>query len=157
MNLRNNMSTSKLFYDNFPLSIRFKISSSIKYLVFLILLFFVFGCSGSDSDLINSEDTVPEKTIKDELLSIAFVKCTQEGGDSMKLLEAYIFVDKLFSKSSGDSSIRDRITYRKSDAKTCRENLLIYPATNCDFKPFDFNNYISDKAFCNLEPTSYFN
>ncbi|MCC5814119.1 MAG: hypothetical protein JJT78_05130 [Leptospira sp.] len=146
----------RIFYF-YPESLEYtRLVSIFKFYSLYIAILFYSGCSNAIVDTFSADDAVPEKTIREELFAIAAVKCIETGGDSLKLLEAYIFVDKQFSKSSGSQSQRDRITYKKKDAENCRNNLLIYPVEKCDFKPFDFYNYLADKAFCKLEPTSFF-
>lgn len=126
-----------------------------KSIVFISLLF-ALQCTNTSVATFSANDVVDEKTIREELLTIAFLRCLETGGDNQKLLEAYIFVEKQFSKSSGTRSQRDRITYLKKDANNCRNNLLLFPVDKCDFKPFDFWNFILDKGLCKLEPVSFF-
>lgn len=125
------------------------------FILYTIIFLFIH-CGSAVVDTFSSEDSVSEKSVREELFAIAVVKCLETGGGSDKLLETFIFVDKQFSKSSGSRSERDSITYNKKDAEKCRNNLLIYPVEKCDFKPFDFANYITDKSLCKLEPTSFF-
>ncbi len=117
---------------------------------------FFLQCTGTSIDSFSSESITYEKKIREELTTVVLIRCIETGGDNTKLLESFIFVDKLFSKSSGSRSQRDRITYKKEDAENCRNNLLLFQIEKCDFKPFDFWNYILDKQLCNLEPVSFF-
>lgn len=120
--------------------------------IFFLLLSY---CGTAEVDTFSSGDLTSEKTIKDELIAIAFAKCLETGGSDLKLLETYIFVDKLFSKSSGSQSQRDRTTYKKKEAENCRNNLILFSVEKCDFKPFDIANFLSDKKLCKLEPSSF--
>lgn len=136
--------------------------SFVKYLdnfgavLLLLAILLPFGnCTNAVVDTFDSSNVISEKQAKEELLAIAFAKCIETGGDSLKLLEAYIFVDKQFSKSSGTTSQRERITYKKTEAENCRNNLLLYQVEKCDFKPFDFWNAVLDKQLCKLDPTSF--
>lgn len=123
----------------------------------LLLFFFLsLNCTNEMNSSFNSGDTIQEGKARPELFTVAFLRCVETGGSSTKALEVYVIVDKLFSKSAGSQSQRDSITYKKTDFENCRNNLLIYPIVECDFKPFDIANFISDKALCNLEPTSFF-
>jgi hypothetical protein len=128
-------------------------------IVSVILIFNILNlnhCTNEMNSSFNSGDIIREGQARPELFTIAFLRCIETGGSDSKALEVYVIVDKLFSKSSGSQSQRDNITYKKSDFENCRTNLLIYPIEECDFKPFDIANFISEKALCNLEPTSFF-
>jgi len=131
-----------------------------KILFLIANLIFIFSiinnCTNEMNSSFNSSNVIQEGKARPELFTIAFLRCIETGGSDSKALEVYVIVDKLFSKSTGTSSQRNSITYKKSDYENCRSNLLIYPISNCDFKPFDIANFISDKALCNLEPTSFF-
>ncbi|PJE01796.1 MAG: hypothetical protein CK427_09780 [Leptospira sp.] len=134
----------------------YQVKTSLLIRQFLLFFFLCLNCTNEMNSSFSSDDTIQEGKARPELFTIAFLRCIETGGSSTKALEVYVIVDKLFSKSAGSQSQRDSITYKKTDFENCRNNLLIYPIKECDFKPFDIANFISDKALCNLEPTSFF-
>jgi hypothetical protein len=121
-----------------------------------LVSFVSVSCTVNGDSYFGGDEVISEGEIRPQLEAIVFARCIETGGKDLKLLEAYIFVDKLFSKSSGTSSQRRGITYLKKDWENCRNSVLVYPLENCDFKPYDLANFVSEKALCKLEPSNFF-